>query len=530
MTPTDQHPRWFIGFLFFTAILCGALIMVVEVLGSRVIGPFFGVSLFIWTSLIAVTMISLALGYAVGGRLSDRYGEARYLFAIILLAGIAVLLIPILKAPVLKLCVPMGLRLGSFVSTTLLFGPSLFLLGFVSPFLVRIAAREMNSLGRTVGSLYAISTLGSVIGTALTGFVLIAWMGVDQIFQAVGLLLVLLGAGYLLAVREYRWLLPLALLPILLWLQPHRELPNVTMDNGTRAQLIASVDSHYGSVKVVDYSFGPKRIRELLIDGLVQGGVDASNHQSIYEYSYFLEFLPWAMNPQMNNALMIGMGAGIIPRWYEQQGVVTDVVDIDPVVYQMARDYFGADPVGEWYVQDARYFLAQSRKQYDLVVMDVFTGDTTPSHLLSVEALELIAKRINGQGTLAVNLAAELHNDTYMSASVIKTLRQVFDQVELYPTFAPSAQSSFGNLAVLAYNGAPRTLDLTRIRQFPVHPMAREQVQANLGRRFEFPADARAIVLTDDYNPMDFFDSDTREGVREIIINSTPWEILIYSG
>ncbi|RRJ82749.1 fused MFS/spermidine synthase [Aestuariirhabdus litorea] len=530
MPTHSQHSRWFIAFLLFTAILCGALIMVVEVLGSRVIGPFFGVSLFIWTSLIAVTMISLALGYAVGGWLSDRYGEAHNLYAIILLAGLAVLWIPILKAPVLQFCVPLGLRLGSFVSTTLLFGPSLFLLGFVSPYLVRIAARELNSLGRTVGSFYAISTLGSVAGTALTGFVLIAWMGVDRIFQVVGLLLVLLGAGYLLATRHYRGLWPLLLLPLLLWMQPRQELPRVTMANGTQAELVASVDSHYGSVKVVDYSFGAKRVRELLIDGLVQGGVDASNGESVYEYPYFLQLLPWAMNPKMETALVIGMGAGVIPRWFDQQGVVTDVVDIDPVIYRMAREYFGATPRGEWYVEDARYFLTQSPKQYDLVVMDVFTGDTTPAHLLSVEALGLIEKRLGERGMLAINLAGELHRDTYMSASVIKTLRQVFEQVEIYPTFSPGPELSFGNLAVIAYQGPPRPLDKERLNRFSVHPMAREGVQANLGRRFEFPSGTPAIVLTDDYNPIDFFDSETREGVREIIINSTPWEILIYSG
>ena len=125
--------RGLLVYLLLTAVVCGALIMVVEVLGSRVVGPFFGVSLFVWTSLIAVTLIALAAGYGLGGLLADRRGTPEYLYAIILVAGLLVLLIPVLKAPVLKLSIPLGLRLGAFTSTTLLFGPSLFLLGCVSP-------------------------------------------------------------------------------------------------------------------------------------------------------------------------------------------------------------------------------------------------------------------------------------------------------------------------------------------------------------------------------------------------------------
>ncbi len=144
--------------------------MVVEVLGSRVVGPFFGVSLFVWTSLIAVTLIALAAGYAVGGFLADRRGTPSTLYAIIFAAGLLVLLIPMLKMPVLKLAMALGLRTGSFTATLVLFGPSLFLLGCVSPILVKIATRELANLGRTVGGFYALSTVGKCGRHGLHGF------------------------------------------------------------------------------------------------------------------------------------------------------------------------------------------------------------------------------------------------------------------------------------------------------------------------------------------------------------------------
>ena len=290
--PSVAPSRAFLFYLLATALICGGLIMVIEVLGSRVIGPFFGVSLFIWTSLIAVTLISLALGYGLGGIMADKRGTTEVLFAIIIVAGILVLLIPIAKAPILKLCVPLGLRLGSFISTTLLFGPSLFLLGCVSPYLIKIATAELKNLGKTVGGFYALSTLGSVIGTAVTGFFLIAWLGVDSIFRIVGIMLIILGAGYFLAFRRLWLVAPVLLVPLLFPAQNSEANISRTAKNGTKIDLVASHDSYYGSINVVDYSFGQKRLRELIIDGLIQGGVDGSTYLSAYEYSYFLQFLP----------------------------------------------------------------------------------------------------------------------------------------------------------------------------------------------------------------------------------------------
>jgi len=131
-----QHSKGFIAYLIVTAALCGALVMVIEVLGSRVIGPFFGASLFVWTSLITVAMIALAAGYAIGGRLSDQKSSPDWLYGIIMVSGVLVILTTVLKGVMLQMCLPLGLRWGALVSAMLLFGPSLFLLGCVSPYVV----------------------------------------------------------------------------------------------------------------------------------------------------------------------------------------------------------------------------------------------------------------------------------------------------------------------------------------------------------------------------------------------------------
>jgi MFS family permease len=147
--------------------------MVVELLGSRIIGPTFGVSLFIWTSLITVTLVSLALGYWLGGKLADHKNSPSVLFTIILIAGLFLLLVPLIKGFVIANALFLDLRFGSLLSSSILFGPPLFLLGMVSPYIVKLSFEDSTTIGKTVGWLYAISTAGSVVGTVFTGFLLI---------------------------------------------------------------------------------------------------------------------------------------------------------------------------------------------------------------------------------------------------------------------------------------------------------------------------------------------------------------------
>lgn len=514
-------------YLLATALVCGAMVMVVEILGSRLIGPFFGVSLFVWTALITVTLVALAAGYAVGGVLADRRGSPEWLYGIILTAGLLVVAIPSLKYPVLATTAGLGLRMGALVGSLILFGPPLFLLGCVSPYLVRIAGAELPRLGRTVGGLYALSTVGSFVGTLATGFYLIAWLGVERIFVLTGAILILLGAGYFLLFR--RKPAPLAaLLPVfLLW--PTPQLPEVVLADGTQARVVYNRDSFYGNIKVVEYQGTGIRTRELLIDGLVQGGVDVADGKSVYEYSYLLGYLPLALAPQAKNALVIGLGAGVVPRFYAARGLQVDAVDIDPEIGAVAKTYFGLPDQVRVVVEDARYFLANQTGRYDVVVLDVFNGDTTPGHLLSREALALLGKRLTPQGVLSINLIGSLQHETLMTASVVHTLKQVFEHVEIHPAASPQVTPTGDNLVVLAWNGAERRVDQELLVSLPVHPLAAKAVEG-YERTFAFPAGTPAVLLTDDYNPIDFYDVWLKEATRKNIIDNTPPRILLSAG
>lgn len=522
----DAASRLFITYLIFTAMICGALVMVVEVLGSRVIGPFFGVSLFVWTSLITVTLVALAVGYAVGGVLSDKKNHPDYLYGIIITAGFFVLLIPLMKGIVLKACVPLGLRLGALMSSLLLFGPSLFLLGGVSPYIVKIAAKEMNNIGRTVGIFYALSTIGSFLGTILTGFILIAYLGVNRIFSVAGFLLIFLSLGYFIYFRR-KWLVLVVLLLPPFMVAADSPVSKI-MANGTKATVIYNRDSFYGNVKVVDYTHGKDRVRELLIDGMIQGAIDMSDGMSVYAYTYFHEFLPYSLNPEGTNCLVVGLGAGIIAMWYEARGIKTDIVDINPDIITIARQYFGFQNSGDVVISDARHYLFTTNKKYDYVVLDVFTGETTPGHILSLEAMTLLKSHLTDRGILSINLIASLKKEkTLMTESVIRTIEKVFTTVEVYPEFSPTEGEGWGNVEIIAYQQAPILFRPDRLQGFPVHSWAKDTVKHFMGKPFPVPVTAEAPILTDDYNPLDFYDIWLKENLRKNILTNKDWDILI---
>lgn len=520
----NSHSVAFIIYLIVTAAACGSLVMVIEVLGSRVIGPFFGVSLFVWTSLITVTLVALALGYAAGGLMSDKKSSPSYLYGIIFAAGVLTLFIPYLKGGVLKACVTLGLRIGALTSASVLFGPPLFLLGCVSPYIIKIAAGEMKNIGRTVGIFYAISTIGSFIGTVLTGFVLIAYFRVSSIFGFTGAALICLAAVYFVFFRKKWVMLAAVALPFFFYGEP--EHIEKTMPNGTTVNRVYSEDGYYGNVKVVDYIYGEKHTREMMIDGLIQGGIDVKNGMSVYEYSYFLNILPYAVNPSGKNCLVLGLGTGVVPMWYEHLGIRTDVVDIDPKIAQIAARYFGFRISGDVFFSDARYFLSGPGKKYDYLIVDVFNGDTTPAHILSVEAFRLLRQRMTDRGVLAFNLIGSL-DDKFVAASIVRTLREVFETVRLYPVFTPDGKEAFGNYTLLAYNFPPVGIDPVLVEKFQVHPLAQETVRKNFAAEYIIPQDTPAMTLSDDYNPIDFFDLKSKEKVRKTILESTDWDILI---
>jgi spermidine synthase len=503
--------------LFLTVFLTGASVMVIELLGTRMIAPFYGASLYVWSSLISVTMIALAIGYFVGGRWADR-AKRTGLSLIIALAALFTLLIPWATRAVLLATDPLGLRAGAFVSALLLFSPSLTLLGMVGPFAIKLSTSQLEGIGNSAGSIYAVSTLGSVVGTLVLGFFLFPLLGSREILVGLGFLLFLLAV--VVALYEQKQLgiatavLPSMLLAVVgLCLLPKVVGAGHAYSGGQSFQIQSERESLYGWVRVIDQT--SKDLRLLTSDASTIGAASISDGQSRLTYQDIVGLIP-ALAPPMHKALIVGLGAGHMAKvLHERYGIATDTLEIDPAVAKAAVDYFGYQPTGLAIVGDARYEIRRLKGPYDLIIHDCFTGGSEPAHLLTVETLTQLRGLLSDKGILALNFVSFSNNGTNPAlASVARTIAQVFPQQS---TFVSEPGEDFNDYIFLAGNQA---IDLNAKTLLAA--------QADwLKARLMTVDRTKGMVLTDNFNPLEHLQTAKAEHYRRFVVDWLGPDLLV---
>lgn len=504
--------------LFLTVFLTGASVMVIELLGTRMIAPFYGASLYVWSSLISVTMIALAVGYFIGGRWADR-AKRTGLSLIIALAGLFTLLIPWATRAVLLATDPLGLRAGAFVSSLVLFFPSLTLLGMVGPFAIKLSTSRLDGVGNSAGSIYAVSTLGSVIGTLVLGFFLFPLVGSRQIL--VGLGLMLLALAIVIAIYEQKKLaVPTAITPcIVLAIAGLCLLPNIlgaahSYTGGNRFQIQSERESLYGWVRVIDQ---PSRdLRLLTSDASTIGASGISDGQSRLTYQDIVSLIPALTPKKMTRALIIGLGAGHMAKvLHDRYGIATDTLEIDPAVADAASGYFGFKPTGQAIVGDARYEIRHLKGPYDLIIHDCFTGGSEPAHLLTVETLAQLQGLLSEQGILALNFVAFSQGEPSVAlASVSRTIAEVFPQQSV---FVSEPGKDFNDFIFLA--GA-QPIDINSKSLLPG--------QSDWLRTRAFSLDnSKGVIFTDNLNPLEHLQTAKAEYYRHVIVDWFGPELLV---
>lgn len=376
--------------------------MAVEMSGTRLLAPYFGTSLFVWTNVISVIMLALALGYSLGGRIADKHPQPTIYFFWIAVTGVWVMGIPFV-APLLLPTLSSGLgnleqslRWGSLIAVTLLFAFPMVLFGMNVPFTLRLTADKIQTVGAVSGKVSMISTLGSLLGTFLPAFVLIPDLGTTKTFLFIGLTL------FFLAAFGYRnvFLVLLGFLGCgLFWVVPPVYAAN---------ELVASTESPYGYVFVTQDDAG---LYYLHIDNSigVQSVYDpnAVLPTSSYYYGYF-GVLP-AMIDSPKSILILGHAGGSFTRIFNTfyPDLKVTGVEIDPAVTAMAEKYMGlADAQVDIVHADARQFLLNTTEKYDLILVDTYHGANIPAHLATTEFFQLAHDHLNEGGMVALNAAS----------------------------------------------------------------------------------------------------------------------------
>lgn len=444
--------------LYAIIFVSGSAILALELLASRIMTPYFGVSLYIWTGILSITLVSLALGYWAGGkctggksvaveRLTQLYALMPAVAAFAIVA--ACLAYPFLFSPLAG----WSLVLGAFAACMILLFLPLVATAAMNPLLVAIALQATNRQAGDAGAgkVFFVSTIGSVAGVLVTAFGMIPYLSnfAATLTVAVALALLSLTAAMTPSIRLAARTAVGATAAtaafaavLLLWqADAYTGRMGSVSYGGETWRVEASYGSLFGTVKILKSNPDADSGRFLRIyfqDGLVQNTVD-SNGRSMSFYTYALEALAYAYRSDLGSALVLGLGAGVVPMQLARRGAAVDVAEIDPASLRVAREFFSFDPVkARIHHADARTFLRDCPRRFDVVVVDLFHGDGTPDYLVTREFFRDLRNCLAGRGVAVFNTFADLERPA-VYAHFLATLRAELPYIALYRPEWPGA-------------------------------------------------------------------------------------------
>ncbi len=423
--------------IFFT----GAVTLALEVLASRIMMPYFGVSLYIWSGILSTTLAFLAIGYWLGGRWSRRLepaaAERRLLWmpvvaAAALAAGAAIF--PVVF-PILAQASLIG---GSFVAAILLLAIPLIALSALNPLLIGLQRGHRGGDGGA-GRVFFISTVGSVVGVLVTAFVFIPNLANYSAVLALGLALALAAVVFADAPGRRRLLIPSAvvavpLLALLIGRDSYLDKVSPMPGGGVTFRILDEFTSMFGSIKVVELGRDGRvddTQKMFVQDGLLQNRTTADN-ASLSSYTHVLYALAGAYAPEAKDALVLGLGAGIVPMQFKGRGLDVAVVEINADAVTAATRHFGFDAAAvRVHLADARTHVRRCRADYDVAIVDLFLGDNTPDYLLTREFFADLKRCLRPDGVVVMNAFLD-DSDDAPNRRLLATVMAAFPRVFRY--------------------------------------------------------------------------------------------------
>jgi spermidine synthase len=491
---------------YIVVFVSGAVLMALEIAGSRVLAPHFGSSIFVWGSLISVVMAALSVGYYWGGWLSMREPSYAKLMLLLIIPGIVVFSLPFIY-PAINEWIAMrdfGNRMNPLIACSALFLlPGVFM-GTISPYVIRLAATQLHTVGSTAGTLYALSTCGSIFGTLLTAFYLIPVLGVSNIIHALGITLVCLSLLVVPLIRLQGVSLSRAVATTLFIFG----LTDMFWAPLAWTKTLLQKDTFYHRIRIEE----DNEARYMYFDRTLQSAMNLKDPTALrLIYSRYTS-LGFTFRPDAKKMLVIGLGGGSIPKKIQKEfpHMEIDAVEIDPEVIKMAKDYFNIkeNTLLRLHAQDGRLFMTRTRQQYDIILLDAYFTDAMPFHLTTKEFFELAQKKLTPNGIIVANLISAVTGPSgKIARAFVRTQRQVFPQTYVFAARRADNVSldTIQNVIVIATREKQR-LDIKEIVKraaaidkglFP------DPIQDIAIAYFDKPLPEDVPVLTDDYAPTD---------------------------
>jgi spermidine synthase len=506
-----SHPA---AVIYAIAFVTGGIVMSFEMLGSRYLNPYFGSGIYTWAALISTVLAALTLGYFLGGWLADRTASAVVLGATVLVASLYFLALPAFSDTLLEFLLADidDVRAGSLVASLAILLFPVTLLGMYSPFAIRLMLRSAERSGMVSGTVYGVSTAGSIVGTLGTTFFLIPLIGTKAITYSLGVAGLLCGFVLMALPRLGR---RGAAMLLMTGLFAACTMPaaraDALFDESVRAALLkrpdgrlAHVESEYNDIYI------SKRRSELTMSFQLKGwdyteSVTDLRDPDVLVLRYAQVMTVATIYPgELKKVLMLGLGGGSISTYLGRfmPDVEIDTVEIDRRVIEVAKQYFGLRETERvrYLDGDGRVFLNRNKGLYDLILLDAYRGGFVPFHLLTKEFYTLVKQRLTPGGAVASNI----HDGTKLYHSTVKTLGEVFPTLDLYPSGAGEV------IAVATMGAAPDQEALAkRAAALQERYKFRHPLSDALRRRMDNPRSqaARGELITDDFAPVNLYDT-----------------------
>ncbi|MEY8391497.1 spermidine synthase [Lachnospiraceae bacterium] len=427
-------------FLYITEFFSGMAVMAVELGASRLMAPYFSSSQIVWTVIIGVIMIAMALGNVWGGRIADKNPSPDKLYGRLLLAAAWIALIPFAGR---YLITGISLLLAVFITKNFLVWAALFaclavfafpcvLLGTVTPSLVKYSVSSLDDNGKTVGELGALNTIGSIIGTFLPTFVTIPAVGTALTFLIFSGVLAVISIVYFLSQKKKLAKCALMLALIL----------TLGLSSSTFSFAFWDKDITLEDESVYNYLQVKETDRAVTLSTNVLFGVQSILMKNekltgmYYDYALAAPFL--AGIPLMNrnsNILILGMGTGTFAKYCDEYfpGTSIEGVEIDEKISALAAEYFALPDTVEVSVYDGRSYLAATDKEYDVIMVDAYQDITIPFQMSSIEFFKEVEKHLAPNGVMVVNMNMKSQSDNSINDYLCDTIGAVFSNVYTAP-------------------------------------------------------------------------------------------------